>query len=800
MAILQRSGRVFSCCVAAFCALSGNTLAQQFQYQPGLMPSATEYTEGVECADVDRDGDLDVFLADGGNFSFPGPPDQNVLLINKLIENGSLSLADESVTRLGVSLSNAKMVFTGDVDSDGWVDAMYANAFNQQRPFLHMNRGAAQPGFFDEEGTTRGFASILNSASGQFGDLDDDGDLDLILADSGASYFGGAGGKPHLYLNDGTGNFTEQVGGGWLPPTKGTQMDVRLVDIDGDLDLDFFGVCRQTNAGGNHYLMLNDGSATFTNISSTLPATSSNVYEAEVGDLDGDTDLDLFFVSQSGFNEGHMRNDSIPSGSLSFAATGLLGGSGDDNEVVLVDYDNDGDLDPLVGSLASTEALWRNNGSFSFTADFGAIQSFSDSTLDCTVADLDNDGDYDLITAQGESGNMLNRYYENTGPADTRGPVVLDHAVPANLVPSAGPWIAKARIQDAVVDDGVNYGTARADFVVLATPSLAAVSIDAVGFSPANLNVTSGTTIRWVNNSGGTRSVESGTDPYVFDSGAIGNGSTFELELVEPGVYSYSNSLGGGNGIGTITVTGSPQSTDGVYVGGGMFRFAMTGSAGAGATLVYQLSFTDWVGNERVEVFESVGGIDPLGTSLCNGDGGDQLGCTNCPCGNNAMPGTIGGCLNSAASSARINASGDLSASTPPGATNDLRFTLVGAPATVLCVMLSGGATAPTNMASPCFGLNSGVQSPDRDGIRCAVMNIKRHGGRSADAMGNVLDSAGPSRVWGGEAQPGGGLWKQGGFVAGQTRYFQVTYRENSLMVCMRGLNTSQAIGVTFTP
>ena len=38
------------------------------------------------------------------------------------------------------------------------------------------------------------------------------------------------------------------------------------------------------------------------------------------------------------------------------------------------------------------------------------------------------------------------------------------------------------------------------------------------------------------------------------------------------------------------------------------------------------------------------------------------------------------------------------------------------------------------------------------------------------------------------------------GFVSGQTRYFQVTHREDAMQVCMRGLNTSQALEVTFTP
>lgn len=188
--------------------------------------------------------------------------------------------------------------------------------------------------------------------------------------------------------------------------------------------------------------------------------------------------------------------------------------------------------------------------------------------------------------------------------------------------------------------------------------------------------------------------------------------------------------------------------------------------------------------------------------SVCNGDGGNQMGCTSCPCGNESPPGTVGGCKNSSGNSTAIAATGSTSLSLPPviGETSDLRLTLTGAPANAFCVMLSGNAVAPQNPGNPCFGMNSGAQAMDRDGLRCAVQGTIRHGGRSADDMGQVMNSTGPSRVWGGEAQPAAGIGNQGGFVVGQTRYFQVTHREDALSVCMRGLNTSQAVRVRFTP
>jgi len=74
-----------------------------------------------------------------------------------------------------------------------------------------------------------------------------------------------------------------------------------------------------------------------------------------------------------------------------------------------------------------------------------------DSTLDVGIGDLDGDGDYDLVTAQGESGNFNNRVFDNGGPADTRPPRILDwHHPPYEPTGT----VFHARTQDAVCDDG----------------------------------------------------------------------------------------------------------------------------------------------------------------------------------------------------------------------------------------------------------------------------------------------------------------------------------------------------------
>ena len=84
---------------------------------------------------------------------------------------------------------------------------------------------------------------------------------------------------------------------------------------------------------------------------------------------------------------------------------------------------------------------------------------------------------------------------------------------------------------------------------------------------------------------------------------------------------------------------------------------------------------------------------------LCNGDGGDQNGCTDCPCNNNAPEGTVGGCINQSGNSAQLVPADSVSVSAAnPG---DLSFDLIGGNPNTLAVLTSGGALAPQNAANP---------------------------------------------------------------------------------------------------
>ncbi len=190
-----------------------------------------------------------------------------------------------------------------------------------------------------------------------------------------------------------------------------------------------------------------------------------------------------------------------------------------------------------------------------------------------------------------------------------------------------------------------------------------------------------------------------------------------------------------------------------------------------------------------MEIFPETLVISSIYEAYCFGDGGNGMGCTDCPCGNNAPSGSGGGCLNSASTSAVLASSGAASV-----ANDTLRFQVTDANTSTFGVLTSGVNQLPA--MGPC-PVGSGIQSTTLDGLRCIGGGLVRHGTRATDANG---DAGVTNNGWGPPSGPAGGLLAQGGFASGQTRHFQCFYRESAALVCMTGQNTTNAVTVVVGP
>jgi hypothetical protein len=425
--------------------------AQQFTYNAAALPAQSLWTDGVAIADIDNDGDNDILFANGS--AYGGTGSTGALAQHLFLNNGSGSFV-AAHANLNVAAFNAKMVIAEDFDNDGDLDLFYASGSTGSPPRLLINLGGIQAGtvgFFNDVTATNVPALALRSFSICAGDTDNDGDLDVVVTDGGT--FGGTPSQALLLENDGSAVFTN-VTAAKMPVDLYNAQDVTLLDFDGDFDVDI-ALSGKGATGKRGRLYLNNGAGVFS-INTVMDAIgTSATYEVDWADLDGDNDFDSAVQSVSGQSEGWARN--VGTGSPMTTTVFPLPNGNDDNEMALFDYDNDGDLDVFVASLGATEKAYRNDGGV-FVNVNSIIQAQSDSTLDFAFGDLNGDGMYDMVTAQGESGNFTNKVYFNNGPGNDQ----LAKVLAVESTPITSPTTAvHIQLSDVFSDDGTNdlHGT-----------------------------------------------------------------------------------------------------------------------------------------------------------------------------------------------------------------------------------------------------------------------------------------------------------------------------------------------------
>jgi len=197
--------------------LQGYSIASEDRF-----PRGSDNSNDVVFSDVDNDFDIDVFIANntGG---------KNRLLIN----DGTGYFTDETDERIPTDTEQSNGESLVDIDGDGDIDIFVANGFFPGRNKLWINDGE---GYFIDESEDRMPIYGEVSLDASYGDIDNDGDFDLIIANF-ASQSGGL--STRVFINDGTGHFTDETDKRY-PVIEEDTADIAVSDVDGDGDVDLY--------------------------------------------------------------------------------------------------------------------------------------------------------------------------------------------------------------------------------------------------------------------------------------------------------------------------------------------------------------------------------------------------------------------------------------------------------------------------------------------------------------------------------------------------------------------------------
>ncbi len=322
-------------------------------------------------------------------------------------------------------------IAVADVDVDGDLDLLLCGQGKNGAARLLWNDGTGR--------FAAGETLAERVACASFGDLDNDGDVDLWL---------GRWGADQVWLNDGQGHFTLSPAEGIAGPDVLTRL-ARLADLDSDGDLDLLAfrcaagqipatVGEEQPAASSVYFSNTDGTFVDRAADLGLQLTETSVAAVAYDDFDNDLDLDLILFPHQGpavawmnFRVGQHRI--VPGDRIGLGLPAVT-------SVTTGDPDKDGDRDLLLATPQGLR-LFANDGHFvfmeqtEFAAGCGRVGGTGGQFVD-----MDNDGDLDIVVADAKRAD------------GSRGPALL-----------LNTWPDFAFVDAASLDPGNLFGTLRTD-------------------------------------------------------------------------------------------------------------------------------------------------------------------------------------------------------------------------------------------------------------------------------------------------------------------------------------------------
>ncbi|MEQ1564324.1 MAG: FG-GAP-like repeat-containing protein [Myxococcota bacterium] len=364
------------------CALAFDP-SQGALFLPHVMLDADSITLDVEAGDVDADGDADLLAAGYDGLRW---------FVNDGQGGFSAVLLDEN---------RAQAVLSTDVDGDGDLDVVAAEF------------GTSAISWFENQGTSFGGGQPVQEAGSDFtddrlvaGDLDGDGDADLLVASDNHNDDPGKGVAWFESFGDGTYGPSRPIS----PPEAGGATSAFVADLDGDDDPDVLAahVAQQVLVW---YPNLGSGSFGAGEVVEVV-STATNAASAIAADLDGDGDADIAAGIGAIQLVWYLNDGAGGFGEESVLAPDI----GSIRRVAAADLDGDGDLDLVTGSTndQGNSVLWWENGGGTFNV--GVPVGPTGNYLGLAVADLDGDSDPDLAVGSGPYPDSQMGWFPNQLP------------------------------------------------------------------------------------------------------------------------------------------------------------------------------------------------------------------------------------------------------------------------------------------------------------------------------------------------------------------------------------------------
>lgn len=379
----------------------------------------------ANAADIDCNGLMDLFLGrvDGTITRYEETPQADGAVPRFRFVTDRFE-GIEIVAAFGSMRHGANSMYFADVDEDGDLDLFWGDFFEAGVLFIENHGTCPSPNLRGEPQPLRRADGETILTSGYnvpvLTDIDADGDLDLFLGIIGGAFNPNttASDNFHFYERTAAGfelrtrRFVDGI-------DVGSESTVAVGDIDGDGDVDVLAGNKIDGAGvqrGALYVFRNVGTRTAPalELADTLDLAASYHYAPALADLDSDGRLDMMLGT---WNNGVLYYSNAGSSAQpqwvqdSTRTVTLTRGS--NTTPALVDIDADGDLDLFVGEASGSLNFYRNTGSpddprFELVSDeFDGIDVGRRSHP--AFVDLDDDGDYDMVIGRDEGGGVVFR-------------------------------------------------------------------------------------------------------------------------------------------------------------------------------------------------------------------------------------------------------------------------------------------------------------------------------------------------------------------------------------------------------